>query len=119
MTAKVLIYQCSYCSYLTFDLLSQYKVHLPDNIVLTDLPCTGTISVNMLLEAVENGFEKVFVLGGTGNDCRFLKGSQRAQKRVEEAVKILKEIGYDRATIAFYGLKPGDVDSLKNILSTI
>ncbi|GAV22492.1 hydrogenase iron-sulfur subunit [Carboxydothermus pertinax] len=116
MAGKVLIYHCSYCSYLTLDLLGQYKVSLQENVVITDLPCTGTLSVNMLLEAIEKGFEKVVVIGGTSNDCRFLKGSLRAQKRVLEAQKILEEIGYEPTRLSFYELKPGDLESLKTIL---
>jgi coenzyme F420-reducing hydrogenase delta subunit len=60
---------------------------------LVRLPCTGKSETGLLLACLEKGHPGVLVLGCPADNCKFLIGSSRAAKRVEQTRRLLKEAG--------------------------
>jgi coenzyme F420-reducing hydrogenase delta subunit len=56
------------------------------------LPCSGRIDVLHLLKALETGAEKVYVITCPEGACRYGQGNMRAQKRLEYARSLIREI---------------------------
>jgi len=56
-------------------------------------PCTGRLQAEHLLKAFEAGADAVCVITCAGNDCHYLEGSRRAERRVEYVRELLDEIG--------------------------
>ena len=59
------------------------------------LPCSGKTEIDLVLQFLEAGYEGVLVLGCPKDNCMFMRGSARAEKRVEKIRETLKEIGMD------------------------
>jgi NADPH-dependent glutamate synthase beta subunit-like oxidoreductase len=60
------------------------------------LPCTGRLSVNMLLRALEAGAEKVYVaVCSDDDDGHFIHGHRQTRAAVDEARAALEDIGMD------------------------
>ncbi|MFA5809708.1 MAG: FAD-dependent oxidoreductase [Thermoleophilia bacterium] len=60
------------------------------------LPCTSRLSTRLLLKALEEGAEKVFVaVCSEDDDGRFVHGHRQTRAAVAEAQKALEEIGMD------------------------
>ena len=57
------------------------------------MPCTGKIETGYLVKLVEQGADGVQVVGCPEKMCRFLVGSDRAEKRVRFAGMLLDEAG--------------------------
>jgi len=57
------------------------------------VPCTGKLQPEHLLKAFEAGADLVCVVACAGDNCHYLEGSQRAQRRVEYVRRLLDDVG--------------------------
>jgi len=57
------------------------------------LPCTGRLQPEHLLKAFEAGADAVCVITCAGDNCHYLEGSRRAERRAEHVRQLLNEIG--------------------------
>ncbi len=57
------------------------------------LPCTGRLQPEHLLKAFEAGADAVCIIACAGDNCHYLEGSRRAERRVEYVRQLLDEIG--------------------------
>ena len=62
---------------------------------LVPLPCSGRTEIDLVLQFLEAGYEGVLVLGCPKDNCMFMRGSSRAEKRVDSIRNTLREIGMD------------------------
>ncbi len=62
----------------------------------------------LLLKAIENGADGVYVVGCLEGDCHFLKGNLKAKKRVEYAKRLLDETGIGGGRVEMYNLSAAD-----------
>ena len=73
--------------------LSQPEPEWPIPVHEVALPCTGRLQPEHLLKAFESGADAVCVITCAGNDCHYIEGSRRAERRVEYVRELLNEIG--------------------------
>lgn len=73
--------------------LSQPEPQWPIPVHEIALPCTGRLQPEHLLKAFEAGADAVCVIACAGDDCHYLEGSRRADRRVEYVRELLDEIG--------------------------
>ncbi len=57
------------------------------------IPCAGRLQPEHLLKAFEAGADAVCVVTCAGDECRYLEGSRRAERRADHVRKLLDEIG--------------------------
>jgi len=57
--------------------------------------CSGRVDPVFILKAFENGADGVLVCGCHINECHYISGNLKAEKRVEKAKKLLNSIGID------------------------
>jgi F420-non-reducing hydrogenase iron-sulfur subunit len=55
--------------------------------------CSGRIDPVFILRAFENGADGVLVCGCHINDCHYISGNLKAEKRIEKTRQLLKLIG--------------------------
>ncbi len=99
---KVVTYCCTYCSYTAGDLAGSMRLEYPPNIRVVKILCTGKIDALLLLGALENGADAVYVSGCALGDCHFLEGNRRALKVVAHTKKLLAEIGMEPERLEFF-----------------
>lgn len=63
------------------------------------LPCSGKVEVGLILKLLENGSAGVLVLGCPKDNCTFIRGNYRAEKRVGAAKAALREAGLDEGLV--------------------
>ena len=68
------------------------------------LPCTGRLQPEHLLKAFEAGADAVCVITCAGDNCHYLEGSRRAERRVEYVRELLDEIGLGGERLLFFRL---------------
>jgi coenzyme F420-reducing hydrogenase delta subunit len=74
-------------------LLSQRALQRPIVVHEVTLPCTGKLQPEHLLKAFEAGADAVCVIDCAGDNCQYLEGSRRAERRAEYVGNLLDEIG--------------------------
>jgi F420-non-reducing hydrogenase iron-sulfur subunit len=74
-----------------------------DGVETVRLPCSGKAETGMMLKLLEKGAAGVLILGCPKDDCTFLRGSGRAEKRAAVARAALKDagVGEERVRMEF------------------
>ena len=76
------------------------------------LPCTGRLQPEHLLKAFESGADAVCVITCAGDNCHYLEGSERAERRVEHVRELLNEIGLGgQRLLVFHLAAPGQAEA--------
>jgi len=105
---NITVFRCANCSHPATEPVStagrprsQPEPEWPLAVHEIALPCTGKLQPEHLLKAFEAGADAVCVITCARDDCHYLEGSQRAERRVEYVRELLNEIGLgaDRLTV--------------------
>ena len=80
------------------------------------LPCAGKVEVGLVLKCFEKGYPAVLVLGCPIDNCKYLRGNCRAQKRVEVAQKALHDAGLDEKRIRMEFLSSVDTHKFEAVV---
>jgi len=99
---KIVAFACEYCSYTAADLAGSMRLQYPANVRIIKVPCTGRSDAIMLLRALEEGADAVFVAGCQPGDCHFLKGNYRAKAMVPGVKTMLEEVGLHPDRVEFF-----------------
>lgn len=116
-SANVTVFRCVNCSGPGVALpsvigprLSQAGLEQPIAVHEVALPCTGKLQPEHLLKAFEAGADAVCVIDCAGDNCQYLEGSQRAERRAEYVGKLLDEIGLGSQRLMVFHLSDSAQD---------
>jgi coenzyme F420-reducing hydrogenase delta subunit len=99
---KVVAYCCTYCAYTAGDLAGSMRLEYAPNVRVVKILCTGKIDAILLLRALEDGADAVYVAGCALGDCHFQEGNLRAIQTVAYAKKLLAQIGLEPERLEFF-----------------
>ncbi|GEM_PF-742728 len=77
-------------------------LEIPVNLEIKRFPCSGKIEITDMLRALREGAKGVMVAGCLPGTCHNGRGSERAEKRVLGAQKIIEEIGLESERIKMF-----------------
>ena len=63
------------------------------------IPCSGRVDAGLLLKLLEKGAAGVLVVGCPKDNCTFLRGNYRAEKRVAATRAALSEAGLEEGLV--------------------
>ena len=92
---------CFYCYHCGLEERDLIKTNPSGDIKTNRVACTGKIDSLMLLHALEEGAEQIFVFGCPEEECHNLTGSKKARSRIEYLKKILMELGMRKDSVKF------------------
>ncbi|MBU0462478.1 MAG: hydrogenase iron-sulfur subunit [Proteobacteria bacterium] len=84
------------------------RLKIPANFRIIIIPCTGKVDIIHILRAFEKGADGVYVVGCMEGDCHYNEGNFRARKRVEQAAKILDQVGVGGERVKMFNLSSGE-----------
>jgi coenzyme F420-reducing hydrogenase delta subunit len=84
------------------------RLKIPSNFRIIRVPCTGKVDIIHILRAFEKGADGVYVVGCMEGDCHYNEGNFRARKRVEQAAKILDQVGVGGERVKMFNLSSGE-----------
>ncbi|UCE75200.1 MAG: hydrogenase iron-sulfur subunit [Methanomassiliicoccales archaeon] len=84
---------CNECVYAAADLAGTTRLSYPSNIRLIRVPCSGQVDMTHILRAFENGADGVFVGGCLKEQCHYVDGNVKAEKRIHFLRETLKAMG--------------------------
>ena len=108
---NISIFYCSNC--LDTNAFRQYLgSNGNDEIKAVSLPCSGKVNLLYLLKAFEKGADGVMLITCKQNECKFLEGNLRAQKRSEAVDAMLEEIGFRKGRMKVIQKKEEGVEQI-------
>ena len=77
-------------------------------VTAVSLSCSGRVSIQYLLKAIEKGADGVVLLTCSINECNYIEGNLRAAKRVMAVNSILLESGFQEDRIKIVNAESND-----------
>lgn len=111
----IAVFSCHYCSYAAADLAGSSRIQYPPNTRIIKVPCTGRISVNHILRALECGADGVYVAGCLEGTCHFISGNFKAKQRVQSAKSLLGEINIEPERVQMYFMSAAEGSKFANV----
>jgi coenzyme F420-reducing hydrogenase delta subunit len=105
---SILLIHCAEGAKKALKRMTELGKRLPGNVVLFELPCTGQVNEVLLTETLEKGFKKIIVLGCHRDNCRYLTGNIRAEKRIHRINSMLENAGIRDRQIAMMFIAPDE-----------
>ncbi|UCC40326.1 MAG: hydrogenase iron-sulfur subunit, partial [Candidatus Aminicenantes bacterium] len=93
---------CNECVYAAADLAGTTRLRYPQNIRMIRVPCSGQVDMIHILRAFENGADGVFIGGCLKEQCHYVDGNIKAEKRVEFLREILKAMGMKEERLSIH-----------------
>ena len=92
---RILAFLCNWCSYAGADLAGISRIQYPPNIRVIRTMCSGRVDPLFVVNALEEGFDGVYVGGCHIGDCHYQDGNKRAEKRAEAINLLLEDFGLE------------------------
>ncbi len=93
---KILAFCCHWCAYAGADAAGVSRLPYPANVRIVRVPCSGRVSVSLVLHAFKKGAGRVLVAGcHPPGDCHYISGNLRFEGRLPRIRKVLAKKGYD------------------------
>jgi len=105
---KILLLHCAESGKKALHKMTQLEYALPEDVSTFELPCTGRVNETLLMEALEDGFDSIMVIACHKENCKYLDGNLRAEKRVSRVRKILAEAGIDNKHVDMMFIAPDE-----------
>ena len=96
--------------------MTQRGHKLPGDVRTFELPCTGRVNDVLLMQTLQDGFAGVLVIGCHKENCKYLDGNLRAEKRVKHVEKILTDAGIDQKYVEMVFIAPDEGNRLSGII---
>lgn len=100
---KIEVLCCENSSEIAAELLKKEKGDLFKHVSLKPVSCGGELDVERIISALKH-CDKVLVAVCTDEACRHFEGNKRARRSVENAKKLLKDLGMDENRVDYVGV---------------
>ncbi len=70
------------------------------------VPCSGRVSPFLLLNALQQGFDAILLVGCEAESCHYRDGSRLAQRRLRTLCQFLEYLGVEQGRIHLYWRSP-------------
>ena len=86
------------------EMADQFNMKLPEGLKIVQVPCAGKVDLDYILSAFVEGADGVLVLACHPGNCKSERGNTYAGWRVQDAQRMLAEIGMDKNQLRFVTL---------------
>ena len=92
----ICVFACRWCSLLGAERAGRARLPLPPSLRVIPVPCAGSVSADMVMQAFVNGADGVAVLGCHLGGCRHNDANRDEHVRLEVLADLLESVGIDR-----------------------
>jgi len=115
---KIIGFLCNWCAYAGADLAGVSRYQYPPNLRIIRVMCTGRIDPAFILEALKDGADGVLLAGcHTPNDCHYLAGNFKAERRVLLLKKLLKQLNIEPERVRLEWVSAAEGDKFAKIVT--
>ncbi len=92
---RILAFLCENDAYPSLEIAGRYRLQYDPNIRVIPVRCLGSINTVWIADALSRGFDGILMIGckyGDDYQCHYIKGSELANKRMENVREKLKQL---------------------------
>lgn len=91
----IVAYACENSGALAAEFAKELEPDLQDDLQIVRVPCSGKIDALYLLKALERGAKGVMLCVCHQENCKYVWGNKRAEKRKEQVRNLLQKVGLE------------------------
>lgn len=96
---NIIAFLCQWCGYAGADMAGTSRLKYPPSIVSIQVPCSGRIKMEQVLEALRKSDGVLLAGCHVPNDCHYVSGNFKCLKRVTLLKNFLKQMGINPARV--------------------
>ncbi len=119
-TLRVIAFMCENDAYPSLDIVARKKVKISPHIRIIPVRCLGSVSTSWIADSLSKGFDGVMLFGckyGDDYQCHFIKGSELANKRMENVQEKLKQLVLEPERVELHMLSLDEYDKLPVLMN--
>ena len=93
---RLLAFICNWAYYTPYE-QAEVRRAATDGIRIVRVPCSGRVNPQLLLSAVQEGYDAVVLVGCAPEACHYREGSRLAQQRLETLRRFLPTSAWNRS----------------------
>jgi heterodisulfide reductase subunit A-like polyferredoxin/coenzyme F420-reducing hydrogenase delta subunit len=98
---RIIAFCCQNSAYEAAEMARLFGSSLPEGLQMIKVPCAGKVDVDYILTAFQAGADGVLVLACHKDNCKSQQGNIFADWRVEDARRMLEEVGLEKERLQF------------------
>jgi F420-non-reducing hydrogenase iron-sulfur subunit len=98
---RIITFLCNWCSYGAADLAGVSRFQYPANIRIIRIPCSGRVSVKMVLYAIRCGADGVWISGCHPGECHYIEANYYARRKFVLLRELLEHTGLGPGRVHF------------------
>lgn len=119
-TPRIIAFMCENDAYPSFDIMARKKIKISPYIRIIPVRCLGSVSTSWIADSLSQGFDGAMLFGckyGDDYQCHFIKGSELANKRMENVQEKLKQLVLEPERVELHMLSLDEYDKLPDIMN--
>ena len=102
-TPRILAFCCQNSAFEAGEMADMFNMQLPEGLRMIKVPCAGKIDLDYILNAFVSGADGVMVMACHPGNCKSENGNTFAQWRVNDAYRMMEEVGLEKDRLCFVG----------------
>jgi quinone-modifying oxidoreductase subunit QmoB len=117
---RVLLFMCENDAYPALDVAGFNRIQLDPMVRVIPLRCLGSMNIVWIADALSSGFDGVMLVGckyGDDYQCHFVRGSELADRRLENVKETLQRLQLEKERIEVHQLSISEHDKLPKLVN--
>ena len=119
-TPRIIAFMCENDAYPSMDVAARKRMKISPHVRIIPVRCLGSVSTSWIADSLSAGFDGAILFGckyGEDYQCHFIKGSELANKRMENVQEKLKQLVLEPERVELHMLSLDEYDKLPDILN--
>jgi quinone-modifying oxidoreductase subunit QmoB len=117
---RVLAFMCENDAYPALDIAGVRRLRYDPSVRVIPLRCLGSMNIVWIADALSRGFDGVMLIGckyGDDYQCHFIKGSELADRRLENVKETLERLRLERERLQLTQLSINESEKLPGLIN--
>jgi len=117
---RILALFCENDAYPALDMAGERRIMIDPTIRVIPLRCLGSTNIVWIADALSKGIDGILLVGckyGDDYQCHFIKGSELANRRMENVQETLQKLALERERVQLTQLSISDFEKLPQIMN--
>jgi quinone-modifying oxidoreductase subunit QmoB len=119
-TPRIIAFMCENDAYPSLDIAARAGTKISDYIRIIPVRCLGSVNTSWIADSLSQGFDGAILIGckfGDDYQCHYIKGSELANKRMENVQEKLKQLVLEPERVELHQLAIDEYDKIPEILN--